>query len=120
MTFAESYTAVKTKVLGELVKHGFVAGEQFDIDLTYHCGRKDFETAVGIKTASVALECHGETLVLVGLYESQGRNILSTSSWYCVPTDGTDEDYAKGVATFCKRVELEINDSYARRLHLPR
>ena len=107
------YTVVA--VMGTLVENGWTAADE----LSVKCGflaTKDYETAVGIKTASIRAAPIGENDAFVSAeYQSEGRNILSAEVVRIA--GGTDTLLAcQVVAGFIKRIESIINESYAARL----
>lgn len=112
-----AYQALKTVLIAELEKHGWTAASKTDIELTYILATKDYETAVGTRTASVGL-VKGSVIRLVSEYLSQGNNVLSTTGWFDVPADAGQGVYTKGIESFCAQADRDVDASYARRLHL--
>ncbi|MAG64996.1 MAG: hypothetical protein CMK74_03875 [Pseudomonadales bacterium] len=117
MLTEQAYQSLKAALIVELEKFGWTAASKDDIELTYILATKDYETAVGTRTASVGL-INGSVIRLVSSYESRGNNVLSTTGWFDVPTDTSQEEYAKGIESFSSKADEEINASYARRLYL--
>lgn len=80
--------------------------------------QKDFDTAVGVKTATVWISpMRAGTIqrLLSGEYYSEGRNILGP---HCVliPVDADSDTAAELTLQFVRNVESAIADSYAVRL----
>lgn len=77
---------------------------------------KLYDTAVGKKEAQVYFSTGDElSWVLSGLYESQGRNILSTAS-VLIPKDCSIANLIERCSLFLTDVESRISQSYAMRL----
>lgn len=117
MITEQAYQALKAVFIAELEKHGWTAARKEDIELTYILATKDYETAVGIRTASVGL-LNGSVITLVSEYQSQGNNVLSTTGWFDVPADAAQEAYREGIEAFCRQADRKVDASYARRLFL--
>jgi hypothetical protein len=116
---ARKYKAIKSAVVCELVKQGWTAPREFDMEHTYHCGSMEFETAVGGKDATVRLEPFFGELSLFGHYECKGQDVLSTSR-ISIPLEIDQPRYAELIEQFTKDVIARVDQSYARRLHLSR
>lgn len=116
-TFTAEYTSTKARIAKALAIAGWTLGSARDMDVCCLIARKDYETAVGEKTASLSLEPWSCSLMLVGMYESEGRNILG-ADMLRVSEDMNDEALNAAVVQFVAKVEKEIDGSYARRLHL--
>lgn len=114
---APEYKAVKQVIAVNLVAHGWTAASQLDMDICCLVASQDYETAVGIKTATLSLEPRSEGFQLVGNYQSEGNNVLSTT-WLNIPSGMTSEQIAEKVPEFLEKVGREVNRSYARRLFL--
>lgn len=80
---------------------------------------KLYDTAVGQKEAQIYFSTADEyNYVLSGLYESQDRNILSTSS-ALIPKECSAEYLFESCSQFLNDVESRISQSYAVRLLCP-
>ncbi|QUG93096.1 hypothetical protein GR140_30485 (plasmid) [Pseudomonas putida] len=128
---------MKKHVLQGLEAAGWTAVD--DKSLLRPCiAKKDFETAVGVKTALAYVVDTPEACLRVGgEYTSEGCNVLSTTSFYIWyrprPTTPTTidvdehlfklreevlpEDLIAGAKAFAEMAEKEISESYAVRLH---
>lgn len=83
---------------------------------------KDYETAVGIKTAHVYLADFGPTgtdYLLQGEYYSKGNNALEPHP-FSIPKDADDGTIDRLAAAFASRADVVISETYAVRLHRPR
>lgn len=94
-----------------LASSGWSLFPQFSAALSF----KFFDTAVGRKEAQIYLVQDEFTWVLSGLYESQGRNILSTAS-VLIPKDCSVIQLPEFCSKFLTNVESAISSSYAVRL----
>lgn len=81
--------------------------------------KKDYETAVGTKTAIVYAVQSKDHLTLCGDYFSEGHNILECVP-VLIPLNATPEVFERETARFFKGVEDAIDASYARKLYLSR
>jgi len=115
MLITPEYIALKRSIADRLVADGWTSASEFDIECSCFLASKDYETAVGIKTATVSLEPRSEGFQLVGNYQSQGRNILSTT-WFTIPEGMSAEAISSGASAFVTQVDAEVDQSYARRL----
>lgn len=75
---------------------------------------KEYESAVGIKTARVYISRGTQNIVLDGSYFSEGKNILSGPTLIRLDLD----DINQRIAKFFEGVDSAINSSYARKLFL--
>lgn len=115
MLITPEYVALKRSIAEQLVADGWTCASEFDIAFSCLLASKDYATAVGPKTATVSLEPRSEGFQMVGNYQSEGRNILSTT-WFSIP-NGLDADYVgAGTSAFVAKVDAEVDQSYARRL----
>ena len=94
--------------------------EQFGWTLYHHnpatgLASKGFLTAVGVKTAVLYLFQSGNKWVLNGDYQSEGRNVLSTSQ-LVFSNDITAQELEETVPRFLHAVEKTIGQTYAARL----
>lgn len=83
--------------------------------------RKEYETAVGLKTALVYLADFGpseETLMLTGDYQSEGRNALSTTM-VSVPRLADESSLRLLAEKFAIAADAAVADTYAAKLHRP-
>lgn len=105
--------SVEQATMAYLVELGWTQRDQFP-SVT-----KDYQTAVGLRTATVRLDDYGpkhDTLKLTGLYESEGHNVLSTT-WAYIPLTASAELIRQMVDKFVAQAEAEIAKSYAVRLY---
>lgn len=79
--------------------------------------QKEYQTAVGGKTATIALEPWTTCLMLVSDYQSEGSNALSTTS-LLVKSDMDDATLAASIGKYTASVDKVVDGTYARRLHL--
>lgn len=114
---APEYAAIKKIVAANLVAHGWTAASPLDMKICCLVASHGYETAVGIKTATLSLEPRSEGFQLVGNYQSEGNNVLSTT-WLNIASDATPDQIAEQVPAFLAQVDKDINRSYARRLYL--
>lgn len=117
MHFTPEYFAAKQAIAVNLVVHGWDAASPLDMEICCVVARLDVETIVGTKTASLSLEPRSSGFQLVGNYQSEGNNVLSTD-WLNVPADMTSEQIAEKIPAFLASVHKSIDQSYARRLFL--
>ncbi|KPC02317.1 hypothetical protein QO021_28400 (plasmid) [Pseudomonas amygdali pv. lachrymans] len=116
-TFTNEYTAVKTRIAVALTALGWKVAPARDMEISCLIARMDYETVVGEKTATIALEPWSESLMLVSNYDSEGRNILSANMKRFDPAM-TDENLTEAVTLYVAALEKDVNGSYARRIHL--
>lgn len=79
---------------------------------------KHFETAVGPKEAQLYLSDWGHdspVYVINGIYQSEGRNVLSTTSAH-IPKSVTKEDLLALVNNFAPSVDQAVSETYAAKL----
>jgi hypothetical protein len=77
---------------------------------------KEFETAVGFKTASAVADVRADGAVsLRGEYDSEARNVLERLDARLL-SDATDDDIQSLVQKFAEEVDDLIADTYAARL----
>ena len=118
MMNSPEFAATKKVIADILATAGWVLGSEFDMAHTCLIARKDYDTAVGVRTASISLEPRSEgAMQVVGLYESEGGNALRTT-WLTIPTGTTDDVIATGMAKYIVAVDKEVDGTYARGLHL--
>ena len=118
MPSTPEYTLIKMTIADVLTAAGWSVGSDFDMAHTCFVAGKDYETAVGTKTATISLEPRSEGAVqVVGLYTSEGRNVLATT-WFTIPAGTSNEVIVTGMASYIAKVDIEVDDSYARRLHI--
>jgi hypothetical protein len=109
--------SIKKAIAEHLTAQGWTRRADTDLDYARFVVEKDYETAVGKKTAVIALEPRSVGFQLVGEYQSEGRNILSTT-WFTIPNDLSAEEICAGASTFASMVDAEVDQSYARRIYL--
>lgn len=97
-------------VLVKMVQAGWVMDAKDRTAFT-----KEYQTAVGPKTAIANLRQGTDSYRIEGLYYSEGRNVLSTSTVY-FPKTCLVANVAKHVEAFVADCESRIDQSYARRL----
>lgn len=76
---------------------------------------KTFDTAVGPKDAFVLIHLRDGEIGLHGYYQSEGRNILESSTLYVEVSKGPDA-MRDCVARFVRDAEERIANSYAAKL----
>jgi hypothetical protein len=116
-TFTTDYTAVKTRIAAALTALGWKVAPARDMEVSCLIARMDYETVVGVKTATISLEPWSETMMLVSNYDSEGRNILS-ANMKRIDSAMTDEALAEAITIYVTALEKDVNRSYARRIHL--
>lgn len=80
---------------------------------------KDFQTAVGTKTAFAYFyffKLDPSNYRLSANYQSQGRNILSTSSQF-IPVNSSEVEVESLIAKFSDEVNAIVSESYAYKLN---
>ena len=82
-------------------------------DNQFVLGSKTYQTAAGEKTASVWLVPYADCHQLTGHYESEGRNILSTTNRRII--DDEPAVLEAVVASFMTEVDALVGCSYAVR-----
>lgn len=108
------HTALLDQVRLQLAQAGWTPG------LWPAVATKRFATAVGDREAFAYLQdwrsesCPEDGVVLVGVYYSEGRNILASDATP-LPQDGND-DRNRCIERFAQAVEQRVAGSYARRL----
>lgn len=131
------YQEMKKHILQGLLESGWKAVDDISMQCTTAVAKKDYETAVGVKTAIAYFsESPGECCRLSGEYYSEGGNILCTTSFYVwyrphATSPAIDlqtghlvklseelvlEDLIAGAKVFNEKAEKEIAASYAVRL----
>lgn len=115
MTDNDHFTAFKNVIIDTLLALGWIGPGDRDSNF-YFVATKDYETAVGTKTAiayfAPFFECLGK---LSGEYTSEGRNILSTT-WFNTNANLVETDVAAGAEQFAADVDAAVNNSYAARM----
>lgn len=105
---------MQTVIVDQLAKHGWRA-----LQGGTAIASKDYETAVGIKTALVYFNCSKSedepNASLMGDYWSQGNNVLACGT--LIPKTAGDEEIRKLADQFAEQAEAAILESYAARLH---
>lgn len=100
------------EVAGLLCEHGWTAAKGTAI------ASRNFETAVGVKTAYAyfyGFREGSEFATLTGDYISEGRNVLS-SCHVLVPRTADKSKVAELVASFAAQAEVAVRQSYAAHL----
>jgi hypothetical protein len=111
-------SAIRLVIMQQLQLHGWAVGRDFDRHFTYAMGTKDYDTAVGVKTAqSYLYPADGDQWKLVAEYFSEGQNVLSTTNFYFTVSTPMNQIF-EGVAGFVKQVDSKVSQSYAARLYL--
>lgn len=131
------YQEMKKHILQGLLESGWKAVDEISMQCTTAVAKKDYDTAVGVKTAIAFFsESPGECCRLSGEYYSEGGNVLCTTSFYVwyrphetsplvdlktghlvkLPMELTQEDLISGSKVFNENAEKEILASYAVRL----
>ncbi|HHK0379360.1 TPA: hypothetical protein ACQQJB_003533 [Pseudomonas aeruginosa] len=131
------YQDMKKHILQGLLESGWRAVDDISMQCTTAVAKKDYDTAVGVKTAIAYFsESPGECCRLSGEYHSQGGNVLCTTSFYVwyrphatspaidlqtghlvkLPEELVLDDLISGAKVFNEKTEKEIAGSYAVRL----
>lgn len=107
---------IKSTIAAALSQAGWKVVPDLDKEISYGVATKDFDTAVGVKTAIAYVEPSGPNgLKLIGSYYSEGNNTLSTT-WYTLGLDTSLEDIAAGAADYAAKVDAIVAKTYAMRL----
>lgn len=109
--------SIKKAIAECLTAQGWSRKGDTDLDYARFVVEKDYDTAVGKKTAVIALDPRSEGFQLVGDYQSEGRNVLGTT-WFTIPNGLSTEEICVGASKFAEKVDAEVDQSYARRLYL--
>lgn len=118
MTLSADYVANK-HAIAALLSAEWAKPSVEDLGRYYLLATKDYETLVGVKTATLRLEPYFDGLRLVGDYQSEGRNVLSTT-YLVVPASAATPPDALKVAALLSEIDQMVDQSYARRLLLNR
>lgn len=131
------YQEMKKHILQGLLESGWKAVDDISMQCTTAVAKKDYDTAVGVKTAiAYFTDTPSECCRLGGEYTSKGANILSTTAFlvwyksrpnslsmadlnnhlYKLPGELASEDLIAGAKVFDEMAEKKIADSYAVRL----
>lgn len=81
---------------------------------------KKYMTAVGVKEAHAYLADFGpneDNYLLTGQYDSEGSNVLATST-VLIPKTASEDVIRERVAEFARKAEHAVLESYAARLYL--
>lgn len=120
MQMTEEYTACKKLLASYLLSSSWKTVGDFDMAYTIAIASKDYNTEVGVKTASISLVTTSEgDFKAEANYLSEGRNILSTT-WLTISLSCPPEEVEKGAADFALLIDRKIDSSYARSLYLGR
>lgn len=130
------YHEMKKHILQGLLESGWYAVDDVAMECTTAVAKKDFETAVGVKTAIAYFTgSRAECCRLGGDYYSEGNNILSTTSFYVwyrprpeaakvfpehlykLEEELEPADLVKGGKVFSEMADKKISGSYAVRIH---
>ncbi|AJY53198.1 hypothetical protein [Halomonas sp. KO116] len=110
----------KTELSQLVTAYGWLPASPFDLRHTGILATKDYDTAVGPKTASLWLSPAGAgQFRLAGNYCSEGRNVLSTVSGYCWESS-SHHDLQATLEKVLSQIDQNVDQSYARRLLLGR
>lgn len=120
MPFSNEYMEIKGRIAEQLIAAGWSAIDDLSMNHTAAVAQKDYETVVGTKTAiAYATPTKEAICILGGTYESEGRNVLSTTTF--VVTQGMGPDaLAEGVIGFHHKTDAVVADTYAMRLLRPK
>lgn len=109
--------SIKKAIAELLTAQGWTRTADTDLDYARFVVEKAYDTAVGKKIAVIALEPRSEGFKLVGEYQSEGRNVLSTT-WFTIANDLSAEQICAGASKFAGEVDAQVDQSYARRIYL--
>jgi hypothetical protein len=131
------YQEMKKHILQGLLESGWRAVDDISMQCTTSVAKKDYSTAVGVKTAVAYFsDSPGGCCCLRGEYFSEGGNALCSISFYVwyrphatspaidlqtghlvkLPEELVQEDLIAGAKVFNEKAEKEIAASYAVRL----
>ena len=98
--------------------HGWLPASPKDQSLTSILATREFDTAVGPKTATLHLRSAGAGCYqLSAVYFSEGRNVLASIVGH-VPESSSDSDLRAVFERVSDMIESTVDASYARRLFL--
>lgn len=99
-----------------LERQGWLPTSPKEQSLTGLLATREFDTAVGPKTAHFYLQYSGDgQFIFQGNYMSEGRNVLSAISGYCLESNSPAELDERLIAML-ESIKVAIDQSYARRL----
>jgi hypothetical protein len=110
---SENLESLKSAIRNRLVELGWTGEEYTAI------ASKEYETAVGLKTAHVYVQDFGkdeDTVLLTGDYQSEGRNCLSTTM-VSIPKTAVGAEVHAFAEKFAVQADAAVAQSYAARLH---
>lgn len=116
-TFSPDYITTKSRIAEHLGAAGWSVASPRDREVSCMIAQKEYQTAVGGKTATISLEPWTTCLMLVSDYQSEGSNALSTNS-LMVKSDIDDSTLAAAIGKYTASVDKAVDGTYARRLHL--
>ncbi|MBU9200119.1 hypothetical protein KTD31_01710 [Burkholderia multivorans] len=105
--------SVETWVFEQLAAYGWARDETHQL----RAGTRKYETAVGLKQASVRLNrgSEHERYYLTAYYESEGRNAAACCFAF-IPMTASEDEVATAVDAFIDAVDKAISETYAVRL----
>jgi len=116
MRVSDDYMEVKRSIADQLIAAGWSAVDALSMNHTAALAIRDYETAVGTKTAiAYATPSKEAVCILGGTYDSEGRSVLTTTTvlvTYVIDPDAL----AAGVTGFHQKVDAAASDTYAVRL----
>lgn len=111
------FKARKKVVAEQMEVNGWTTVDSVSFGCTSAVASKKYRTAVGLKQAIAHLNpADSSELRLVADYQSEGRNILSTTT-LLIPDGIEDSSVHAGLNQFCNAVDAAVAESYAARLH---
>jgi len=116
-TFTLEYITTKSRIAEHLCAAGWSVASPRDREVSCMIAQKEYQTAVGGKTATISLEPWTTCLMLVSDYQSEGSNALSTNS-LTVTSDMDDATLTAAIGKYLSNVDKLVDGTYARRLHL--
>lgn len=116
MKITADYVAIK-QAIASFLSAEWTTPSTEDLGRYYLLATKDYETLVGVKTATLRFEPYFDGFRLVADYQSEGRNVLSTT-YLVVPASVESVPGAQKIAELLKGIDKEVDQSYARRLLL--
>lgn len=99
-----------------LTVQGWKLVSQTDLEISIALAKKDYQTAVGVKSATAFFyQTKEKDFYLKAEYESQGQNIFPTLR-YVMKETTTVHEIESIVSQFVSEIDKAVSDSYAVRV----